>query len=78
MSDLGPAARSAQACPVCGAHELQLLYFPAIDVTGVQPYHELLGMGDARPDEPPGIGCRACGSEWASLEEFRSAADSGR
>ena len=66
--------RSKEACPVCGAHELELLNFPSIDVTGARPYDELLGMGDVRREEPPGIGCRACGESWPTLEEFREAA----
>ena len=66
-------ARSAEACPVCGAHRLTLLYFPETSATGVRPYDELLGMGDAASDTPPGIGCLSCGSEWADLEEFRRA-----
>jgi hypothetical protein len=58
---------------VCGAHELALLYFPSLDVTGVRPYDDMLGFGDAKPDYEPGIGCSACGSQWNSLEEFRAA-----
>ena len=73
MSDSKSGGRSAEACPVCGAHQLQLLYFPAIDVSGVQPYSELIGIRDPQPDVPPGIGCGACGTEWVSLEEFRAA-----
>ena len=65
--------RSKEACPECGAHELELLTFPAIDVTGARPYDELIGMGDARRDDPPGIGCRACGASWPTLEDFREA-----
>jgi hypothetical protein len=56
---------------VCGAHALHLLYFPTVDVNGVRPADELLGFGDVRPDQPPGIGCTACGSEWDDLESFR-------
>jgi hypothetical protein len=73
MSDAGTEGRSKEACPVCGAHELELLYFPSVDVTGVQPYNELLGMGEVQRDQPPGIGCRNCGAEWESLAEFREA-----
>ena len=64
--------QSTESCPVCGANELELLYYPTVDVTGVRPYDELLGMGNAKPDQLPGIGCRACGSEWATLAEFRA------
>ncbi len=65
--------RSAEACPVCGEHRLTLLYFPTVDVRGVSPYDELIGMGDVRPDDPPGIGCTACGAEWPDLAAFRAA-----
>ena len=66
--------RSAQACPVCGQHALQLLYFPVVDVTGARQYDDMLGFGDVRPDTAPGIGCAACGAEWPDLEAFRLAA----
>jgi hypothetical protein len=72
MSDEFP--RSADACPVCGSFQLSLLYFPNVDATGVRQYDELLGFGDAHADTPPGIGCLACGSEWATLAEYQSAA----
>jgi hypothetical protein len=75
--DESESGRSAEACPVCGRHALHLLYFPTIDVTGVRPYNELLAMGDVRPDQAPGIGCQACGTEWANLGEFRRAQESG-
>jgi hypothetical protein len=65
--------RSREACPVCGEHALHLLYFPDVGVTGARPYDDMLGFGDVKPDDPPGIGCDACGSEWLSLEEFREA-----
>jgi hypothetical protein len=67
--------RSAEACPVCGEHRLTLLQFPRVDATGVRQYDELLGMGDAVPDDPPGIGCLACGAEWPDLAAFRAAQD---
>ena len=62
---------SAESCPRCGANRLTLLYFPRVDPRGVRPYDELLGMGDPAPDDPPGIGCLACGSECPDLETFR-------
>jgi len=65
--------RSGEACPVCGAHALHLLYFPTVDVTGARPYDDMLGFGDVKPDQPPAIGCEACGSEWPTLEAFRDA-----
>jgi hypothetical protein len=64
---------SREACPVCGAHQLHLLYFPSVDLTGARPLDDTLGMGDVRPDQPPGIGCTACGSEWESLDLFNKA-----
>jgi hypothetical protein len=71
------SGRSAQACPECGAHQLTLLEFPSMDVRGVRPYDELIGMGDPRPDDPPGIGCLACGAEWPDLAAFRQATNEG-
>ena len=65
--------RSGEACPVCGEHALHLLYFPDVGATGARPYDDILGFGDIKPDQPPAIGCSACGSEWETLEEFRAA-----
>ena len=72
-SDQSAAARSAEACPVCGKHTLHLLYFPKVDVTGARQYDDMLGFGDVKPDDPPGIGCDSCGSEWPTLDDFRAA-----
>ncbi len=71
--DAADDTRSNEACPVCGEHRLTLLRFPTTDVLGVQPYSELIGVGDLSPDTPPGIGCLACGSEWPDLDSFRRA-----
>ncbi len=68
-----PEERSVEKCPVCGVHALQLLYFPEIDVIGVRPYDDMLGFGDAHGNKLPGIGCRACGTEWPDLASFRAA-----
>ncbi len=57
MTENNSAGRSREACPVCGRHTLHLLYFPAIDITGVRPYDDMLGFGDVRADEAPAIGC---------------------
>ncbi len=65
--------RSAEACPACGAHRLAVLDFPYIPTTGYQPFAEVVGMGEARQRSGPGIGCLACGSEWADLDAFRAA-----
>ena len=54
-------------------HELELIGFPDVDATGVRPYDELLGFGAPRRDQPPGIGCRACGAAWPDLAAFRAA-----
>jgi hypothetical protein len=74
MTDSGKQRqqRSGEACPVCGQHSLQLLYFPNVGATGARPYDEIFGFGDVQPDEPPAIGCSSCGSQWASLEDFRA------
>lgn len=66
-------AESAEACPVCGKHTLHLIYFPNVDVTGARQYDDILGFGDVKADQPPAIACESCGSQWASLEEFRAA-----
>ena len=73
MTDEDTNGNSREACPVCGAHALHLLYFPTVDLTGSRPFDELLGMGELKPDQPPGIGCEACGTEWPDLESFRQA-----
>jgi hypothetical protein len=57
---------------------LHLLYFPSVDLTGARPFDDLLGMGELKPDQPPGIGCDACGSEWETLDAFRAAQDDAR
>jgi hypothetical protein len=72
MSENTGAERSRDACPVCGQYALELLYFPTVDVTGVRPYDELLGLGDAKATQEPGIGCRSCGTSWPSLAAFRA------
>lgn len=69
-----PESRSGEACPRCGAHRLSLLHFPRVDARGVRPYDELIGMGDPVADDPPGIGCLACGAEWPDLAAFRDEA----
>jgi hypothetical protein len=66
-------ATSAEACPVCGAHRVAILPLPDIAVLGVQPYTDLLMMGD-RPAPPrDAIGCLACGAEWPDLDAYRAA-----
>jgi C4-type Zn-finger protein len=64
--------RSERACPVCGRHELAIDRLPRIDVLGVQPYSDLIGMGDARPRDTPGIVCLACGTRWRDLDAFEA------
>lgn len=70
--------RSAEACPACGAHRLAVLEFPYVPTTGYQPFAELVGSGEAQERSQPGIGCLACGSEWADLDAFRAARDGNR
>jgi hypothetical protein len=72
MVERADQKRSGEACPVCGQHTLQLLYFPDVGATGARPYDDILGFGDIKPDEPPGIGCASCGAEWQSLDDFRA------
>src|SRR5215218_642282 len=72
MSEGDQPKRSGESCPVCGQHTLQLLYFPDVSATGARPYDELFGLGDIKPDAPPGIGCASCGAEWDSLDAFRA------
>jgi len=70
-----PAERSAEACPVCGAHEMSLIEFPEVSAVGYQVMNESIGMGDPEGSSEPGIGCLACGAEWANLAAFRKGAD---
>ena len=62
--------RSEKACPVCGQHELALDMPPRIDVLGVQPYSDLIGMGDRSSEGSVGIICRSCGTYWRDLDAF--------
>ncbi len=66
-------ARSAEACPACGQHELALLDFPTVQAIGYQPYLDIIGMGEPEARVEPAIGCLACGSEWPTLAAFRRA-----
>lgn len=70
MGPDGPGERSERACPVCGEHALALDEPPRIDVLGVQPYSDLLGMGDLQTRWSPGIVCLACGTRWRDLAAF--------
>jgi hypothetical protein len=58
---------------VCGHFTLSVLDFPHVSMMGVQPNSEILGMGEPTVDQPPGIACLTCGSQWPSIEEFREA-----
>jgi hypothetical protein len=66
---------SAEKCPVCGAHRVTLVPLPEIAVMGVQPYTDLLMMGDRPTPLRPAIACLACGAEWPDLEAFRAASE---
>jgi len=67
---LDEASRSEAACPRCGAHRLALLSLPTIDISGYRPLDEIYGMTGGPNLEEPGIGCLACGAEWADLAAF--------
>jgi hypothetical protein len=69
------SARSAQACPRCGAHRLALLSLPDIDTTGYRPLDEAYGMTGGPSLEQPAIGCLACGADWPNLAAFQAEAD---
>ena len=62
--------RSELPCPVCGEHRLAVDEPPQIDVMGVQPYSDLLGMGDLSQHGSLGIECRNCGTYWRDLGAF--------
>jgi hypothetical protein len=64
--------RSAQPCPVCGEYRLAVDRLPDIAVMGVQPYSDLLGLGDRKPDTLPGIICLACGTRWRDFDAFKA------
>ena len=64
---------SAESCPVCGEHRVAVLPLPETAVLGVQPYTDLLMMGDRPAPFRAAIGCLACGSEWPDLDSFRAA-----
>lgn len=66
-------ARSDEACPACGRYSLSLIGFPYVSTMGVQPYSDILGMGEPQVDQAPAIGCLSCGIEWADLDAFRAA-----
>ena len=67
MSD---TTRSETACPVCGKHTLALDEPPRIDVLGVQPYSDLVGMGDLPASGAIGIFCLECGTHWRDKGAF--------
>jgi hypothetical protein len=77
MTDPRAQQRSELACPVCGAHQLAIDTPPHIDIIGVQPYSDLIGMGDFQVREPPAIVCLACGTTWPDREAFERARKSG-
>jgi hypothetical protein len=39
---------------------------------GVQPYSDLLGLGDREPETPPAIECLACGTSWRDIDAFKA------
>ncbi|CAN5438272.1 hypothetical protein BH24CHL9_BH24CHL9_08680 [soil metagenome] len=62
--------RSELACPVCGAHTLAVDEPPQIDIMGIQPYSDMLGMGDLAQHGSLGIVCRSCGTYWPDRGAF--------
>ncbi len=66
-------SRSAEACPMCGAHRLAVLDLPTTPVRGYRAYDELIGLRGLETEARPAIGCLACGAEWPDLEAFREA-----
>ena len=62
--------RSELPCPVCGEHSLAVDEPPQIDIMGVQPYSDMLGMGDLAPHGSLGIVCRSCGTYWRDRGAF--------
>ena len=61
---------SEQACPVCGKHALALDEPPRIDVLGIQPYSDIVGMGDLPTKGAIGIVCLECGTHWRDKDAF--------
>jgi len=77
---MGERARSAEACPVCSQHTLALDRPPEIDVMGVQPYSDMLGMGDLEREGVVGIVCLNCKTHWrdkAAFDRREAAPDAG-
>jgi hypothetical protein len=62
--------RSVLPCPVCGEHRLAVDEPPQIDVMGVQPYSDMLGMGDLSQQGSLGIVCQSCGTYWRDRGAF--------
>ncbi|HEY6507127.1 MAG TPA: hypothetical protein VIY56_03890 [Vicinamibacterales bacterium] len=63
-------SRSELACPACGQHTLALDEPPRIDVMGIQPYSDMLGMGDLGSRVMPAIVCLSCGTRWRDRDAF--------
>ena len=55
---------------MCGEHALALDMPPRIDVLGVQPYSDIIGMGDRPAAGSVGIVCQSCGTYWRDLDAF--------
>jgi hypothetical protein len=70
-----PAARSVQACPICGAHRLALIEPSLRPDYPYMPLNEAWSMPPGVTDpEPPAIECLECGSQWPDLAAFRAGA----
>ena len=55
---------------MCGLHMLALDEPPRVDVLGVQPHSELIGMGDLPQVGAIGIVCLGCGTRWRDRAAF--------
>jgi hypothetical protein len=68
-------SESQWACPVCGAHRLAMEDLPRVGAMGVQPYADILGMGDPADRSMPAIVCLHCGTRWSNADAFWAAAN---
>jgi hypothetical protein len=66
-------ARSADACPRCGAHRLAMVEPPKLVDLGYQPLNEVYMIhGEVTDPVAPGIECLACEATWPDVDAFRA------